>query len=142
MKVLDEFPVKVELTVNWGEMDAYGHINNTNYFKYFETSRIRYMQTIGFYECFQSQGIAGVLAKATCQFIAPLRFPDTLSVCSRVIEIGVDRIVMEHFVASSQMGLAAIGDSELAIFDFKKNKRISVPDFLKKSIEKLEKRSF
>ena len=41
-EVLQGYPVTVEIPVAWGDMDAYGHVNNTMYFRYFETARIAY----------------------------------------------------------------------------------------------------
>ena len=35
--LLDGFTVTVTFPVAWGEMDAMGHVNNTVYFRYFET---------------------------------------------------------------------------------------------------------
>lgn len=141
MKALEDFPVKVELAVNWGEMDALGHVNNANYFRYFEASRMRYLEEVGFNQCFCSQGIAAVLSRVSCNFIAPLQYPDLVTIGTRVSEIGYDSIAMEHFVASKAKGLAAIGESELVVYDFKSNKKMAVPDPLKKAIEKLEKRA-
>ena len=36
------------IPVRWGDMDAMGHVNNTVYFRYFETLRIEWMYTLGF----------------------------------------------------------------------------------------------
>lgn len=142
MKILEDFSIKIELPVNWGEMDAYGHVNNANYFKYFEASRVRYIEKIGFHESFQSQRLAGVLSRVSCNFVAPLKYPDTLTVGTRVTEISSDKIVMEHFVTNSQKCLAAFGESELIVYDFSREKKIPVPDLLRKSIEKLENKTF
>ncbi len=32
---LTKFPVVIEIPVQWGEMDAYGHLNNTVVFRFF-----------------------------------------------------------------------------------------------------------
>jgi len=34
------FPVRIEIPVAWGEMDAFGHGNNVAYFRYFESAQI------------------------------------------------------------------------------------------------------
>ena len=34
------YPVRIEVPVAWGEMDAFGHVNNVVYFRYFESARI------------------------------------------------------------------------------------------------------
>ena len=42
------FPIVIELPVQWGEMDAYGHVNNTVLFRYFESARMAYFERCGF----------------------------------------------------------------------------------------------
>ena len=37
-----EYPVVLNQDIIWGDMDAFGHINNTVYFRYFEDARIAY----------------------------------------------------------------------------------------------------
>src|SRR5205807_2006177 len=44
--LLAGFPVVVELPVNWGEMDAYRHVNNVVYFRYFENARLEYFRRL------------------------------------------------------------------------------------------------
>ena len=36
---LNDYTVVEELPVRWGDMDARGHVNNTIYYRYFESSR-------------------------------------------------------------------------------------------------------
>ena len=47
MLELTDFPVQVKISVAWGDMDAYGHINNIYYLRYFETARIQYFLETG-----------------------------------------------------------------------------------------------
>ena len=34
------------IPIRWGDMDAMGHLNNTSYFRYLETCRIDWMQSM------------------------------------------------------------------------------------------------
>ena len=34
------WPIKTEVTVQWGDMDAFSHVNNVIYIRWFETARI------------------------------------------------------------------------------------------------------
>jgi len=43
---LSPFPSVTPIDVAWGDMDAFGHVNNTRYFRYFETARIAYFTVI------------------------------------------------------------------------------------------------
>ena len=44
---LGEYPVWVEVPVQWGDQDAFGHVNNVVFFRWIETSRIAYAERIG-----------------------------------------------------------------------------------------------
>ena len=37
---------ELEIAIRWGDMDAMGHVNNTVYFRYFETIRIEWMHSV------------------------------------------------------------------------------------------------
>ena len=39
-EALAGWPVILRIPVQWGEMDAYGHVNNTVMFRYFESARV------------------------------------------------------------------------------------------------------
>ena len=41
------YPVIIEIPVAWGEMDAFQHVNNIVYFRYFESARITYFERTG-----------------------------------------------------------------------------------------------
>jgi acyl-CoA thioesterase FadM len=45
--LMEGYPVVIEVPVAWGEMDAFGHLNNIVYFRYFESARIAYFHKIG-----------------------------------------------------------------------------------------------
>jgi acyl-CoA thioester hydrolase len=38
---------EMEMAIRWGDLDAMGHLNNTSYFRYFETARIDWLYTLG-----------------------------------------------------------------------------------------------
>ena len=62
MKVLDDYPVVIELPVVWGEMDAFSHVNNIIYFRYFESARLAYVEQTGLLEYMDKTGIGPILA--------------------------------------------------------------------------------
>lgn len=62
------FPVVVTLPVQWGEMDAYGHVNNTVFFRYFETARIAYLERCGFTRTWETARVGAILHSTHCRF--------------------------------------------------------------------------
>jgi len=119
--LLAEFPVIVDLPVVWGEMDAMGHVNGVVFIRYFETSRFTYFARLG--PALQGMGTADrgwILASLTCRYRAPLTFPDTVSVGTRVSAVGTDRYLMEHRVVSHRLGkVAAEGDVLIDAYDYR-----------------------
>lgn len=119
--LLAEFPVVVDLPVAWGEMDAMGHVNGVVFIRYFETSRFTYFARLG--PALEGMGTADrgwILASLTCRYRAPLTFPDTVSVGTRVAAVGTDRYLMGHRVVSHRLGkVAAEGDVLIVAFDYR-----------------------
>lgn len=141
LAVLNEFHLKIKLPIAWVDMDIYHHVNNANYFRYFEAARICYFDKIRLNEQFQKNGVAGVLSRTACHFIVPLVYPDKITSGARVIEISKDVILMEHFITSPKVGLAAFGESDIVVYNFQDSKKIDVPAWLRKAIESFEKKN-
>ena len=73
--LLREFPVVIEMPVRWGDMDAFNHVNNVVYLRYFESARIAYFERLGFGISIAEQGIGPILASTSCEFKFPLTYP-------------------------------------------------------------------
>jgi len=140
MKNLPEFPVKLEIPVSWGEMDAFGHVNNTIYFKYFENIRIEYFQKIGYLELMKKSGFGPILASTSCKFRAPLQYPDFVIVGTKVTKIDKDRFWMIYQVFSKKLeNLAAEGEGVIVSYDYNKKEKVNIPELIIERIKELEK---
>jgi acyl-CoA thioester hydrolase len=135
---LKDYPVTVTVPVAWGEMDALGHVNNIVYFRYFETARMRYLERAGLIDLMKEIGIGPILAKTSCTYRAPVHYPDTLSVGTRVSTIGNTHFNMDYLVVSERLGAVATGDSIVVTFDYRANAKAPVPDGVIRAIEGLE----
>ena len=121
-----EHPVQVPLTVQWGEMDAFEHVNNAVYFRYFETARIAYFLQTGVIN--SSSSVGPILAKADCTFIFPLRYPDDIICTARTLEVMSDRFRMQYRVYSkTHQRLAAKGTGLIVSYDYESGSKVDVP---------------
>jgi len=137
---LEDYPVVVEVPVAWGEMDAFGHVNNIVYFRYFETARIAYFEKLDVPEFLERDPIGPILAETTCRFRTALSFPDTVSIGARVMSIGEDRFVMHYAVFSRKLGrIAAEGEGTMVCYDYRENRKAPVPEKLRQRIEETER---
>jgi acyl-CoA thioester hydrolase len=139
MDGLNQYPVIIEIALHWGEMDAFQHLNNTVYFRYFESARIAYFEKIGYLEFMQKTGLGPILASTQCRFKIPLTYPDRVSVGAKVSEIEEDRFVMDYAVVSHNFQkIAAEGQGVIVSFDYRENKKTPLPEEIKQRILKLE----
>ena len=137
--LLKHCPVIIETPVAWGQMDAFRHLNNTAYFRFFESGRIAYFERLNLLEYMESTGVGPILAATSCRFKIPLTYPDTVSIGTRVSQIEVDRFTMEYYVVSHQhQKVAAEGNGLIVCFNYNENKKVPLPPELKKRIEDLE----
>lgn len=137
--LLAGWPVILEQNVAWGEMDAFGHVNNVVYFRYLENARLEYFRRLG-WGGQRPNGIGPILAATSAKFKKPLEWPDKIAIAARVASVEVDRLTMEHVIYSEfWRGIATEGSSLIVTFDYAANKKAPVPDDLRRRIEELER---
>lgn len=137
--ILLPFPEVIIRAVAWGDMDAFQHVNNTVYFRYFESVRIAYFDKIGMMENMEATGIGPILKSSQCKYRIPLTYPDTISLGARVTDVGEDRFTMKHVVVSHRhQKIAAEGEGVLVTFDYREGKKAPIPDIIRQKIEALE----
>ncbi|MEE4600357.1 MAG: thioesterase family protein [Desulfobacteraceae bacterium] len=138
--LLNSYPVVIEIPIAWGDMDAFQHVNNTMYFRYFESARISYFEKLAFTEQMKKTGIGPILATTQCRFKIPLTYPDQVSVGAKVDVLENDRFLMNYLVVSHKhKNIAAIGEGMLVSFNYLENKKAPLPDDIRARITGLEK---
>ena len=114
---LTDFPVVIQIPVQWGDQDLFEHVNNTIPIRWFESM--------------------------TADFRRQIRYPDSVHVGARIIGVGHTSMTMEHAIVSQSQGATAVqGVSVVVVFDYEAQRPVPIPDGVRSSIEKLENRSF
>jgi len=134
------YPVVIHLPVAWGEMDAYRHVNNVVYFRYFENARLEYFRRLDWFVVERATGVGPILAAVQARFRKPLTYPDTIAVAARVPTLGEDRFTMEHVVVSHANGVVVTeGHGTIVTFNYHEGKKVPIPDELRRRIAELER---
>lgn len=133
---------ELTLRIDWSELDYFGHVNNVEFFKYIQSSRINYWDCIGLRKYHLEENIGPLLASSKCDFKKPLFFPGNIQIFANVTKIGNSSFTLNHSIYDDSNDLAAEAIDVMVMFDFNLNKKIQFPNFLKNKIELLEKRSF
>ncbi len=141
-RLLAGYHVIVTLPVQWGDMDAFQHVNNTVYFRWYETARIAYTGRLGLGELMRQSRIGPILASIGSNYRKQITFPDTIHVGSRITRIGRTSLTMEHaLVSESNAAVSADGTSTLVVFDYQTQRPVPVPDEIRNSVALLEQKS-
>jgi acyl-CoA thioester hydrolase len=120
--------------IRWGDMDAFGHVNNTIYFRYMESARLAFMeQATG---AGNGQGEGPVIVTAYCTFTKQLKYPGQIEVRTFVgtpgrssIEVTHEiRLVDEHGAADV---VHAEGGAKVVWVNYAAEKSVPLPAGLK-----------
>jgi len=141
--LLTGFPVVIEQVVDWGDMDAFRHVNNVVYFRYFENARVEYFEKIDWKRDIEQTGIGPIVATAQARFRRPVTHPDRLLVGARVSSMSADRYTVDYrIVSTAKNEVTTDGDTVVVTFDYRAQRKIAIPAEMKKKIEQLEGRAF
>lgn len=116
--------VRVNVPVWWGDMDSFGHVNNTIYFRWFEHARIAFFEHV---EWTNDLGAGPILAKTDCVFRQPVTYPDSVEVIATARDLSEDRFTMGYEVVSERLGVAALGSGRVIAFDYAAQKKAPIP---------------
>ena len=114
--------------VYWGVMDAFNHVNNTIYFRYFENARLLYFEEKGILKHMKESMVGPIMAQAECQFIKPVKYPDNIKVKAFVSKYRKSSFTMEYELYSEELkSIAAKGSSVIVMVDYNTGEKTSIP---------------
>lgn len=135
---MEHFPIQIKFPIAWGDMDAFGHVNNVVYFRWFESARMAYFEKIRLEPTKALAGVGPILAHTSCQFLLPLQYPDTVTAKARIKSMGNTSFVMQYEIVSDAKGIAAMGEGVVVMIDYTTNKKVPLPAEMRAAIKQLE----
>ncbi|KAI5920313.1 thioesterase-like superfamily-domain-containing protein [Camillea tinctor] len=126
--------------VVWGEMDSFGHVNNVQYNRYAESSRVNWILNFGGLDPMNKEmwaklmkpgGLGLIMKSLTTEFKFPMTYPDTISVyhkLSKSISPGATLLNLECIILSHQhRRIAATTNESVVVYDYETAERAAVP---------------
>ena len=133
------FPVVVEHDIAWGDMDAYQHVNNVVYFRYFELARLHWLDRIGWMKSREVTGQGPIIASTSARYRRALAYPDRILIGVRAIEIQLDRATIEYRIVSTKLNaLAADGQAVIVSYDYSASKKCPIPEGVRRAMEEAQ----
>lgn len=119
-----------QIPVRWGDMDAYGHVNNTLYFRYFEEARFQWMLEKGLP---LKSDTHPVVVTIGCTFLRPIFHPETLRIDVFLSEPGRSSFMVTYkvYTASLPDSPAAEGYSKVVWVSAEDGKSVPLPDIVR-----------
>lgn len=120
--------------IRWGDMDAFGHVNNTVYFRYMESARIAFLEQVTGRTDTAAEG--PVIVTAYCTFSKQLVYPGQIEVHTFVGTPGRSSIEVTHEIRMvDENGDAKVvhaeGGAKVVWVNYAAEKSVPLPDALK-----------
>jgi acyl-CoA thioester hydrolase len=78
---------RLAIPTRWNDNDVYGHVNNVEYYAFFDTVINEYLITEGGLDIHRGE-VIGLCAESHCEFQAPLAFPETVTAALTIGHLG------------------------------------------------------
>ncbi|BEV14864.1 acyl-CoA thioesterase [Herbaspirillum sp. DW155] len=123
--------------IRWGDMDAFGHVNNTLYFRFMEQCRIEWLEEVF------GPTIAGeegpVIVNAHCNFLRQMKYPASIVVEMAAGHLGRTSVETTYVIrdAADEQIIYADGAAKIVWVDFRKEKSTALPEKLRQLLTSL-----
>jgi acyl-CoA thioester hydrolase len=116
------------MPIRWGDMDAYGHVNNTVYFRYMEQARVDWIGSLGYQVAPEGESV--IMINAFCNFFKQLTYPGDIILKSFVGTIGRTSMDVFHTMTLTTEPdiLVAEGGTTLVWVDINTNQSMPWPE--------------
>ncbi|HET8730180.1 MAG TPA: thioesterase family protein [Moraxellaceae bacterium] len=125
------------LATRWMDNDVYGHVNNVQYYSYFDTAVNHYLITSGWLDIHNGD-VVGLVVETRCSYAASVAFPDELDVGLRVEKLGNSSVRYGIGIFRRGEPLAAAEGHFIHVYvDRQTNTPVRVPDALRAVLQPL-----
>ena len=135
MQSVLDYPLVYTQHVAWGDMDAFGHVNNVMYYRYVESARLAYIEHTGIL----SADVLTVVASNQCKYLKPVFYPDQLKISARIEELRNSAFRM-HYLLWSEQQQAFVAEAEADIVCVNKTnmQKTLIPELVRQKLKEFE----
>ena len=122
------FPHVKALPTRWMDNDSYGHVNNVNYYSFFDTAVNQLLIDRGVLDIHKDD-IVGFVVETGCSYFSSISFPDLIHVGVRVAKLGNSSVRYELALFRNDEPLpSAAGHFVHVYVDRRSNKSVPIPE--------------
>ena len=133
---LSDYPHRMTIPTRWYDNDVYGHVNNVQYYAFFDTIINEYLINSGGLDIINGAAI-GLCAESHCAFTAALVFPEAVQAGLRVGHLGQSSVKYEIGLFGGAEGEipAATGWFVHVFVDRESRRPVTIPDPIRGALE-------
>jgi acyl-CoA thioester hydrolase len=127
---------RLELPVRWRDLDAYDHVNNSQFLSYIEEARIQWFGSLP--GPWRDAAAEPILAAAQINFRRPITYPATLVIELQTARIGTTSITVNHTIvdASDADTLYSDGNSVIVWVSPQSGRPVPLPEVVRQAAER------
>jgi acyl-CoA thioester hydrolase len=116
------------ITPRWNDIDVFGHINNAQFYAFFDTAVMRFMVDSGIVGM-RGGDIGTLVAETGARYHREVTFQDAISVGVRVVHVGNSSVRYEIGVFANGADTAAVDGHFVHVFVDRATKRpVRIPE--------------
>lgn len=130
----DRYAHFASISTRWMDNDVYGHVNNVQYYSFFDTAVNRYLIAAGALDIHAGE-VIGLVVETHCNYFAPLAFPQDVDAGLRVAQVGRSSVRYEvGLFAPGQVLAAASGHFVHVYVDRATRRPVPLPQALQAAL--------
>jgi acyl-CoA thioester hydrolase len=136
--MIEDYPHRQTIPTRWKDNDVYGHVNNVDYYSYFDTVINEYLIRAGGLDILRGP-VIGLCAESHCAFTAALVFPEPVEAGLRVAHLGNSSVKYEIGLFGDGGATAAATGWFVHVFVDRETRRPApIPDTVRAALAGLE----
>ncbi len=129
---------ETQFPIRWGDMDAFGHVNNVQFVQYLENVRVDWLQSLRHLEPRGGEGV--VVVNVFCNFYQQLLYPGDLR--AKLYLTAVSRRSFDHVITFERTDapgtIVAEGGAAIVWVNFEQGKALPLPEDLVAALSLLQ----
>jgi len=135
MNELQIEPVKIQ--IRYADLDALGHVNNSNYLTYFEIARVHYFnELLGKEWDWRNEGM--ILANSSLEFLKPLLIQHEAEVKISTLSVGTKSFELYYEISVDDVVFCS-GKSVIVAFNSVRSETIPIPSVMREGLLRLQR---
>ena len=129
------FPHFLAMPTRWMDNDSYGHVNNVQYYSFFDTAVNQFLVARGVLDI-HADDVVGFVVDSGCSYFSSISFPDVIHAGIRVARLGTSSVRYEIALYRNDDPLPCAGGHFVHVYvERSGNRSVAIPATVREQLE-------